>query len=90
MALHSHDRRSLPGATGVLCPDEHETEEAYMATGRETPAPTRNSRKPKKMRIQIGDDLDVTVGIYISSRAIALLCSALAACGGYGGYLIQR
>jgi len=61
-----------------------------MTSGRETPAPTRNPRKPKKIRVQIGDDLDVNIGFYVSPRAMALLCTALAGCGGYGGYLIQR
>ncbi|MFH8470923.1 hypothetical protein [Streptomyces sp. NPDC017991] len=61
-----------------------------MSVGRETPAPKRNPKKLKKIRVQIGDDLDVNVGFYVSPRAMALFCTAIAACGGYGGYLVQR
>jgi hypothetical protein len=61
-----------------------------MDAGRETPAPKRNTRKQKKIRVQIGDDLDLTVGFYVSPRAMALLGTVITACGGYGGYLIQR
>ncbi|MCX4429273.1 hypothetical protein [Streptomyces mirabilis] len=60
-----------------------------MTAGRETPAPKRNPRKPKKIRVQVGDDLDVNIGFYVSPRAMAFL-TALVAGGGYGGYLIQR
>ncbi|WP_336054307.1 hypothetical protein [Streptomyces sp. CA2R101] len=61
-----------------------------MEAGRETPAPTRRTRKQKKIRLQVGDDLDVTIGFYVSPRALALIGTAISAVGGYGGYLIQR
>jgi len=46
-------------------------------------------RKPKKVRVQIGNDLDFTVGLYVSPRAMTALCTVVAACIGSGG-LIQR
>lgn len=61
-----------------------------MCDGRESPAPKRNPRKQKKIRVQIGDDLDLTVGFYVSARAMLWLGTAVAGAGGYTGYLIQR
>lgn len=59
--------------------------------GGETPSPQRKSRKPKKIRLQIGDDLDVNLGTYVSPRAMALLGTLVAGAGvGGGGYLLQR
>ncbi|MCX4593260.1 hypothetical protein OG819_26955 [Streptomyces sp. NBC_01549] len=46
-------------------------------------------QRTKKIRVQVGDDLDVNIGFYVSPRAMAFL-TALVAGGGYGGYLIQR
>lgn len=55
-----------------------------------TPSPQRKSKKSKKIRLQVGDDLDVTVGFYVSPRARAVISVLAAGAGGYGGYLLQR
>jgi hypothetical protein len=61
-----------------------------MEAGRLTPAPKRNLRKQKKIRVQIGDDLNLTVGFYVSARVMALLGMVTTAGGGYCWYnLIQ-
>jgi hypothetical protein len=60
-----------------------------MADGRQTPAAKRKTMKQKKIRVQVGDNLDVTVGFYASPRALVLLSGLAAGCG-CGGYLIQR
>jgi hypothetical protein len=54
-----------------------------------TPSPQRKAKKLKKIRVQIGDDMDLNLGIYVSPRALTALTTLAAAVGG-GGYILQR
>jgi len=52
--------------------------------------PPVRRKKLKRVRIQVGDHLDLNLGLYLSPKAMGILCTLCAGGGGFWTYLLQR